>query len=88
MGCAQMLDANVPLIQGVPRLARKTARSLQEPSQEVWRRRSCGYAKFHPEDSSSFEPNTTPGPNEIMLSDVSAIAPLLGPGGWGKGSCM
>jgi len=32
-------------------------------------------------------PDTTPGPNEIMLSDVSVIAPLLGPGGWGKGSC-
>jgi hypothetical protein len=32
-------------------------------------------------------PNPVSGPNEIMLSDVSAIAPLLGPGGWGKGSC-
>ena len=33
-------------------------------------------------------PNTTSGPNEMMLSDVSVIAPLLGPGGWGKGSCV
>ena len=32
-------------------------------------------------------PDTALGPNEIMLSDVSVIAPLLGPGGWGKGSC-
>ena len=32
-------------------------------------------------------PSPTSGPNEIMLSDVSVIAPLLGPGGWGKGSC-
>ncbi|KAF9651179.1 cytochrome P450 [Thelephora ganbajun] len=24
------------------------------------------------------------GPNEIMLSDISVIEPLLGPGGWGK----
>ena len=32
-------------------------------------------------------PNTSLGPNEIMLNDVSVIAPLLGPGGWGKGSC-
>ena len=32
--------------------------------------------------------NMTPsGPNEIMLSDVSVITPLLGPGGWGKGTC-
>jgi hypothetical protein len=37
---------------------------------------------------SRLNPNTTSGPNEIMLSDVSVIAPLLGPGGWGKGSCM
>ena len=29
---------------------------------------------------------TIPGPNEIMVSDVSVIAPLLGQGGWGKGS--
>lgn len=28
-----------------------------------------------------------PGPNEIMVSDVSVIAPLLGQGGWGKGTC-
>ena len=31
--------------------------------------------------------NPTLGPNEIMVSDVSVITPLLGPGGWGKGSC-
>ena len=35
----------------------------------------------------SLNPNPISGPNEIMLSDVSAIAPLLGPDGWGKGSC-
>ena len=34
-------------IVGSPRLARKTARPLQEPPQEVWRCRSCGYVKFH-----------------------------------------
>ena len=32
--------------------------------------------------------NIKSGPNEIMLNDVSVIAPILGPGGWGKGSCM
>ena len=32
--------------------------------------------------------NVMAGPNEIMLIDVSVIESLLGPGGWGKGSCM
>ena len=32
--------------------------------------------------------NVALGPNEIMINDVSVIVPLLGPGGWGKGSCM
>lgn len=27
------------------------------------------------------------GPNEVMVSDVSVIVPLLGLGGWGKGCC-
>jgi len=82
-----VLEADSMSTQGVPRLARKAAYSLHEPSQEIWRRRSCGYVRF------SFGGRTrlnliictTPGPNEIMLNDVSAIAPLLGPGGWGKG---
>ena len=44
-----------------------------------------GTSGFALKNRTRSNPTTTLGPNEIMLSDVSAIAPLLGPGGWGKG---
>ena len=44
-----------------------------------------GTSLFALENRTRLNPKTELGPNEIMLSDVSAIAPLLGPGGWGKG---
>ena len=46
-----------------------------------------GTLSFTFETWAYLNPSTTSGPNEIMLSDFSVIPPLLGPGGWGKGSC-
>jgi len=51
-----MLKADVASIQGVPGLARKAARSLQKPPQEVRGRCSRRYAKFCLGDSDLFEP--------------------------------
>ena len=45
-------------LSGVPGLARKAVRSLQEPSQEVRGCRSCRYVNLCPESPNSFEPYT------------------------------
>ena len=39
-------EVDVIPILGSPRLAREAARPLQEPSRDVWRRRSCRYVKL------------------------------------------